>query len=252
MLDKLNNLSLNIKLGVMLGLALLVGGIGYYLLVMPAAADNDKKATENKEKEKKNAELRPYKNKLGDLDRDIVELKKQAELYKLIVPDDKNADLFIIQLQEQATNSGIALRKLNALAINQKQYYAELPFGIDIDGPYYSILNFFDRLARQERYINVDGLKITASKGKGADAIPGTSIAVSCTVKTFFFSFSLFSVAFFIVVQPHRPRSEHGDDYEQAEVHSDVGDGDGSHDTGPDAGQDPDGAGDAGSIRTGG
>jgi|SRR5271155_4897241 len=186
MLDKLNNLSLNVKLGVMLGLALVLGGIGYWLMVMPYMADNNKKATENKEKEKSNADLRPFKNKLGDLDRDIVELRKQAELYKLIVPDEKNADMFIIQLQEQATNSGIALRKLNSLPINNKQYYAELPFGIDIDGPYYSVLNFFDRLARQERYINVEGLKITASKGHGNDSVPGTSIAVSCTVKTFF------------------------------------------------------------------
>src|SRR5271157_5484494 len=100
MLDKLNNLSLNVKLGVMLGLAAILFGAGYYLMVMPYMADNDKKASENKEKEKKNAELRPYKNKLGDLDRDIVELRKQAELYKLIVPDEKNADQFIIQLQE--------------------------------------------------------------------------------------------------------------------------------------------------------
>jgi len=186
MLDKLNNLSLNVKLGIMLGLAILLGGAGYYLLVMPAMKDNDAKAAENKKKEEKNAELRPYKNKLNDLDRDIVELRKQADLYKLIVPDEKNADLFIIQLQDQATNSGIALRKLNAMNVNVKQYYAELPFGIDIDGPYYSVLNFFDRLARQERYINVEGLKITASKGRGDDSIPGTSIAVTCTVKTFF------------------------------------------------------------------
>jgi len=187
MLEKLNNLSMNIKLGIMLGLAVLMGGAGYYLMVMPAQADNAKKTEDMQKVEKQNAELRPYKDRLGLLDRDIVELKKQAELYKLIVPDDKNADQFIIQLQEQATNAGIALRKLTALPINNKKYYAELPFGIDIDGPYYQVMNFFDRLARQERYINVDGLKVTANKGKGgADSSPDTSITVSCVAKTFF------------------------------------------------------------------
>jgi type IV pilus assembly protein PilO len=187
MLDKLNNLSMNLKLGIMLGLALLMGGAGYWLMVMPAQAENTEKHKKVDEQEKQNAELRPYKDRLGLLDRDIVELKKQAALYKLIVPDDKDADQFIIQLQEQATNAGISLRKLTALPINNKQYYSELPFGIDIDGPYYQVMNFFDRLARQERYINVEGLKITASKGKGgADASPDTSITVGCVAKTFF------------------------------------------------------------------
>src|SRR6266481_6795811 len=98
MLDKLNNLSMNIKLGIMLGLAVLMGGAMYYFMVMPAQVDNAKKTEDMQKIEKQNAELRPYKDRLGLLDRDIVELKKQAALYKLIVPDDKNADQFIIQL----------------------------------------------------------------------------------------------------------------------------------------------------------
>ena len=185
MLDKLNNLSMNIKLVVLLVLAAIMGGAGFYLMVMPAQEANKVLEQSRKDKEKSNADLRPYKDRLGLLDRDIVELKKQADLYKLIVPDDKNADQFIIQLQEQATNSGIALRKLNALSVNTKQYYAELPFGIEIDGSYYQVMNYFDRLARQERFINVEGLKVTASKGR-SDASPDTSISVNCVVKTFF------------------------------------------------------------------
>jgi len=183
MMDKLNNLSMNAKLGIMLVLAAVVGGILYYAVVMPKQDANTLLENQAKDVEKQNAELRPYKNRVADMDRDIASLKQQAQLYKLIIPDDKNADTFIISLQEQANNAGINLRKLNAQAIVTKKYYSEMPFTIALDGPYYQVLNFFDRLARQERYINVESLKV-----KNHNAVPGdvSTIDVDCTVKTFF------------------------------------------------------------------
>ncbi len=40
---------------------------------------------------------------------------------------------------------------------------------MDVDGPYYSVLNFFDRLQKLERIVNVSHLTMGALKGgKGA------------------------------------------------------------------------------------
>ena len=48
-----------------------------------------------------------------------------------------------------------ALKEVEDPELNMGIVDLGLVYGIEIDGPYYSILNFFDRLARQERYINV-------------------------------------------------------------------------------------------------
>ena len=40
-----------------------------------------------------------------------------------------------------------------------RDYHYEMPFEIQVDGPYYSIVDFFSRLSRLSRIINVGDLK---------------------------------------------------------------------------------------------
>ena len=45
-----------------------------------------------------------------------------------------------------------------------KEFYTEVPFEMEVDGPYYSMLNFFERTAKLERIVNVNGLALGAIK----------------------------------------------------------------------------------------
>jgi Tfp pilus assembly protein PilO len=64
-----------------------------------------------------------------------------------------------------------------------------MPFEVEADGPYYSVLDFFGKLGRLSRIINVGDLEI---KGVGENAtkkahlIPNTSVTGTFTVITFF------------------------------------------------------------------
>jgi Tfp pilus assembly protein PilO len=64
-----------------------------------------------------------------------------------------------------------------------------MPFDIDADGPYYSVLDFFSRLGRLSRIINVGDLKLSSiTKGAGTKfrMIPGTSVNGTFTITTFY------------------------------------------------------------------
>ena len=50
--------------------------------------------------------------------------------------------------------------------LRPKPFYFEMPFEIDADGPYFSILDFFAKLGRLSRIINVGDLKLTSISGK--------------------------------------------------------------------------------------
>src|SRR4029079_1981134 len=106
-------------------------------------------------KEAENNQLRQYEAKIVDVDRQIAQLKAQMEYQKQIVPDDKNADAFIQLLQEQASAAGLNLRKLESRPVSNKEYYSEVPFAIEADGPYYGMVNFFEKLSGQTRIVNV-------------------------------------------------------------------------------------------------
>jgi len=49
-----------------------------------------------------------------------------------------------------------------------------VPFAIDIDGPYYSVLNFFQRVAELERIVNIGNLQMTNTKTTSAAKVKGT------------------------------------------------------------------------------
>jgi len=77
---------------------------------------------------------------------------------------------------------------LTAKPITSKQYYFEMPFEIEADGPYYAVLDFFAQLGRLSRIINVGDLKLSAvgTQAGRFHMAPGTSVAGTFTITTFF------------------------------------------------------------------
>lgn len=135
------------------------------------------------------AKLRLYKQRRAELQSDMDALQKQLATLQTIVPEEKQADQFILMVQRAAVASGVSIRRLTAKPVASKQYYFEMPFEIDSDGPYYAVLDFFSQLGRLSRIINVGDLKLSnISKSQNAKfhMTPGTSVGGTFTITTFF------------------------------------------------------------------
>ncbi len=138
-------------------------------------------------------QLEKYESNMPEMMRQIETLKQQLEIQKRIVPDEKEADRFMDLLQTEATKSGIEIRRWTAQNTATREFYSEVPFEIELDGPYYSIVNFFERVGRLERIINISGLQIASLKGKESNKArrsfqyaPHESVVGFCTATTFF------------------------------------------------------------------
>jgi type IV pilus assembly protein PilO len=105
------------------------------------------------------------------------------------VPQEKNVDDFIRMVQGAAQSSGVELRHLTAGVVTSKDYHYEMPFDVEMDGPYYGILDFFARLSRLSRIINVGDLTIgglTSGAKTKVPQRPGTSVNGKLTLTTYF------------------------------------------------------------------
>lgn len=134
------------------------------------------------------ASLRVYKQRRAELQSEMDSLQKQLATLQTIVPEEKQTDQFILMLQSAAMSSGVSIRRLTAKPIANKPYYFEMPFEIEADGPYYSVLDFFSRLGRLSRIINVGDLKLTGI-GTGTERFRmtiGTSVTGTFAITTFF------------------------------------------------------------------
>src|SRR5206468_7611541 len=123
------------------------------------------------DKIRENNELESYRPKLKQIEQQLAELKQQLEIEQRIVPDEKQVDGFITMMDSEAQRAGVELRRYTAKDVKSQQYYSEVPFDMELDGPYYSTLNFFDRVSKLERIVNISGLLVSTTKNpNGAKA----------------------------------------------------------------------------------
>src|SRR5499433_470810 len=165
--------------------------LGIYLPFSPVAQEKDQydKAVQQRiQLNQEVTQLQVYKQRYGELKQQMDALNKQLDTLKTIVPEEKEVDEFIRQLQGAAAASSVQLRKLTSQTVQPKEYHYEMPFEVQADGPYFNILDFFSRLSRLSRIINVGALQFNdpeTSKGTKYPIKPGTTVSGLFTAPTY-------------------------------------------------------------------
>jgi type IV pilus assembly protein PilO len=178
--------------------AVMAGGalvtVALYFTVFKSQSDkNDAAEHAVQVKVRENNELESYRPKLKDMERQLANLKQQLDIERRIVPDDPQVELFIESMDSEAQKAGVELRRYAAKPVSQKDYYTAVPFDMELDGPYYSMLNFFDRVGKLERIVNISDLMVASTK-KASEAklkhtyqyAPNESVVASFTATTFY------------------------------------------------------------------
>lgn len=179
------------------GVVLLGGVIVTAALYFTVFKSQDEKNTAAQhaldDKIRENNELESYRPKLKQIELQLAELKQQLEIEQRIVPDDKKVDGFITMMDAEAQKAGVELRRYLAKDTKSQQYYTEVPFDMELDGPYYSMLNFFDKVSKLERIVNVSNLLVATAKNPTQAHVkhsyqyaPNESVIASFTATTYF------------------------------------------------------------------
>jgi type IV pilus assembly protein PilO len=178
---------------IVLGGAVLITAGMHYTLFKSQRDQNTAAQQQLEAKMRENAELEAYRPKLAEIERQLASLKQQLDIERRIVPDEKEVDGFMRMMDAEAAKAGIEIRRYTAEPTAQKDFYTEVPFEMELDGPYYSMLGFFDRVGKLERIVNISSLLVSTTR-KPADAkarktyqyAPNESIVATCKATTFF------------------------------------------------------------------
>lgn len=182
----------NALMGVAVAVVLVVAGL--FVPGSPLQAQAEALSKANAEIDRLQPEvtkLRDYKSRHADLKQQIAAQEKQLEVLKTIVPEDKEVDEFLRMIHASAVQSGVEVRRVTSKPVNSLEYHNELPFEVEFDGQYYAVWNFFGRLGRLSRIINVSDLNFLGPE-KAQSLInkysirPQHTVIATCTVTTFF------------------------------------------------------------------
>ncbi len=109
----------------------------------------------------------------------------ELELAKLlqVLPSKRNTEDLIKRIETLTRQGDFTLRKFTPGDFVPKEFYAEWPIDISLDGTYHNLALFFDRMSRFSRIINVEALKIGALPN-----VPQKSITANFMAKTFIYT----------------------------------------------------------------
>jgi type IV pilus assembly protein PilO len=133
--------------------------------------------------------LQVYERQAPQVKAELEAVEKELEALKNIVPEEKEVDEFMRMLHESSKAANVSLRRLTAKPVTPRDYHYELPFELEVDGPYYQVLDFFARLSRLSRIINVGDIEFMNpedARGKKYPMRPGTTVTGTFMATTFF------------------------------------------------------------------
>lgn len=193
-LDKFASLKTEIKLGILAGVVVAIIAAVYFMAITPnqeALAKEQKTLAEKKQKfasmDAIARDYPSYKAQLEKLQQELGEAMKQ-------LPNSSEIPEMLTQVANLAKQSGLEVTNFGRSTDVPKEFYAEVPVNMAVEGPYHSIARFFQEVSDEERIINIRTLEFKKSTRQSSGAMtnlkydsPETRIAAKFLVVTYRF-----------------------------------------------------------------
>ncbi len=177
---------------ILVAVVLTIGPWYYFVFLSHPTSLFQERTTKQKQLadlKRENEANRAFEQKLADYQAQIQSLEQQLGTMRRIVPDSPLMDEYMKSVYADAGNTSIHVRTFIPKPQMQQKYYVEMPVQIRIDGTYWQMVNFFDRLAKEERIISVTSIDLGTPKGGGMGNYEVTSnetVGANCVVTTYY------------------------------------------------------------------
>jgi type IV pilus assembly protein PilO len=162
------------------------GGLGFfwYSMLSPISVEIEGKT-------KQAADLQAKVDKLKGLQARYAQFKKETEALqvrldelKKILPQDKEIENILSQVQASARNAGLKIQQGISKPVVDREAYSEWPIEMQVLGDYHSLGAFLQKIRELPRIVNVGKLRVDSRSGPGPDGAP-LSIGASYEATTF-------------------------------------------------------------------
>jgi len=174
---------------ILAGFAAVLAGVVFWYYVLPLSDQRDKLEKEVAQLKAENDRNEPYRQQQAQLLQRIQELEGQLASLRTIVPDEQATDEFLRAVFEDGYLANIHVRNFVPQNRAEREFYVEMPFAVRLDGTYYGLLNFFDRLAHERRITSVSGLVLGDPAGGGLGTYKvatSETVGASCLLTTYY------------------------------------------------------------------
>jgi type IV pilus assembly protein PilO len=182
--EYLNQKSPRARLGILVGIIVFICLLFWYFFWSPKAEELDRARAELQREEKKLNEYEQVARELPKFEKEFERLNKEFQESARKLPEEKEIPSLIDSVYAAVSGSGLESNTFAPKGEVKKDIYAEIPIEMKVYGSYFELANFFDRIARLPRIVNVRDLNLSREDKKrgGGD---GTELSANFTTVTF-------------------------------------------------------------------
>lgn len=108
-----------------------------------------------------------------------LEIKLKIALEEL--PDEKEIPELLKSVSDLAKDAGLEVGLFRPEPEVQKDFFAEVPVSMVVEGTFHQVATFFDEVGHMSRIVNIKGIDMGDAKGTDR----GLSVRAACTAVTF-------------------------------------------------------------------
>src|SRR5207249_4038721 len=181
-LKALNNIAWYAQLGIFASFGIVIVGLGWYFFI---SGLSEQIAIKQQQLDALKVEIQrgqAVEQKHQEYQTQNKQLLSKLTTLKIILPEAKQTDQLLRQVQESALSSNLSIKRFQPLPVVGKDFFSEWPINLEVEGGYHSLATFFDKLSKFSRIVNVSDLKILENKKSNS------TISATCVATTFVYN----------------------------------------------------------------
>ena len=156
-------------------------GVYWYFFYNPQHKTLNKLKKEYQTQQKK---LRNYKKKaraLAEYEKKFQEARDRLAFALRALPDKKEVPSLLTGISTAGNEAGLDFLLFQPGQPVQKDFYSEIPVQMEVKAGFHQLAQFFDKISRLNRIVNIEDLQLTTSK-------EDPDLTASCKAVTYMFT----------------------------------------------------------------
>lgn len=167
------------RLGIYIGSLVLIIGLSVWLLFWPKKQTIDSLNVQLKQAQ---TELAKAKKDAEELNEWRTKMKKKEVQYKAVMqalPEKEEIPSLLAGVSQAGKDAGLEFLLFKPMPESKKEFYAEIPVDISVNGSYHNVATFFDKVSNLPRIVNIRNITMVPERQKEGGLLKTTCQAVT-------------------------------------------------------------------------
>lgn len=182
-MERLGKVPKTIRLAVVSAFLVAIGAAYWHFSYQPIQVEHSELVLKAQELQRNLNNARAVAANIPAVEAEIAGMERDLELALKQLPNRKQFEDLLQDISTAGKKVGVAIKSIDRDTEVPRDFYAEVPFQLEIEGTYHDLARFFEMVASLPRIVNIGSLEIQVSKETQAE----TRLKVAGRARTYRF-----------------------------------------------------------------